>query len=278
MSGLHDGAPDPLASLRATDRRPRSEVLRERVFADGSAWITAVGGRLAVAALVCVLAVGVGWRLFVESEPPVEESIPFATGATPEPASVDPSAAAGSGEDPTATAATADVTDTPDALVATEVNVDAPEQVEAVVVHVAGAVSQPGLVRGDSSWRIDDALNAAGGPVATADIDRINLAAPILDGQRIFVPFVNEVVPTVVEPQSPVSGTGDGATSSSARVDLNSSDALELQRLPGVGPATAAAIVSHREDFGSFGTVDALVAVPGIGPATLEALRDHVFV
>ena len=270
MSGLHDGAPDPLAALRASDRRPRVEVLRERVFANGAQWFAATAGRVAVGVLVCALAIGVGWRLFVESEPPVEASIPFASGAVEEatqPGSQDsPAVAAEAGPLPTSGL---DSGSAP-----TSVDVEAVEPLTDVVVHVAGAVSRPGLIRGDSSWRIDDAVRAAGGPANTADLDRINLAAPVLDGQRIFVPHVDEEVPLAVDPE-PAGAAGETG-GASAPIDLNTSDAIDLQSLPGVGPATAAAIVSHREDFGSFGTVDALVAVPGIGPATLESLRDHV--
>ena len=257
MSGLHEGAPDPLAALRASDRRPKSQVLRERLLSadllrQGPAVLAATTGRLAIAALVVALSIGVGWRLFTESEPPVEASLPLASGAPPTTV-VEPN------------------------FEVSPLDTSEPASVESqapaeVVVHVAGAVVRPGIIEGTGEWRIDDAVTAAGGAAASADLDRVNLAAPILDGQRIFVPFVDEEVPVVIEPES-ASGEGQAVN---APVNLNTSDALALQSLPGVGPATAAAIVAHRDDFGAFGTVDALVSVPGIGPATLEALRDYV--
>ncbi len=278
MSGLHDGAPDPLAALRSSDRRPRAEVLRERLFSgefvhrfshSSPRWTASVS-RVAVAVLVCALGAAIGWRLFVESEPPVEASIPFATGALD--TAIEPS---GQG-DPNASGAVAETIVDSQAPFVSEAGTNPQGEEPAtipdnVVVHVAGAVSRPGLIRGDASWRIDDAVRAAGGPDGEADLDRVNLAAPILDGQRIFVPFVDAPIPSVIEPETPLVG-GDAA----ALINLNTADAIELQTLPGIGPATAAAIVSHRDDFGPFGTVDALVAVAGIGPATLESLREHV--
>lgn len=250
MSGLHDGAPDPLAALRASDRRPRSQVLREKVEQQAPTVLRVARGSV-IAALVAALAIGVGWRLFTESEPPVEVSIPFAPAAS--------------------TTTIAEIEVAAGAAETTDPAVSETEPSE-VVVHVAGAVERPGVIEGTGQWRIDDAVRAAGGASPTADLDRVNLAAPILDGQRIFVPHLDEEVPLVIEPES----AGAAGGPAGAPIDLNTSDAVELQSLPGVGPATAAAIVAHREDFGSFGTVDALVAVPGIGPATLEALREHV--
>ena len=273
MSGQHDGAPDPSGALRASDRRPRSEVLRERISQKRGALSGVKLGRAAVTGVLMALAatflVATGWRLFVESEPPVETSIPFAAGAIE-----------GAGEPGSAASdAAVEEIDTLEeevaALVPEEVEaVDDPSVADEVVVHVAGAVNRPGLVSGDATWRVDDALRAAGGAAGTADLDRVNLAASIIDGQRIFVPHVDEAVPVLVEPDS--SASAQGSAGPRELVDLNSSDSLQLQALPGVGPATAEAIISHREQFGSFGTVDALVAVPGIGPATLEALRDYV--
>ena len=143
-----------------------------------------------------------------------------------------------------------------------------------VIVHVAGAVAEPGLIEADAGWRVADAVAAAGGSSAAADLDRVNLAAPLRDGERIYIPQRGEPVPAVA-------GAGSAASASAPAVgpvDLNTADRSALESLPGIGPATADAIMAHRDDHGLFGTVDALVAVRGIGPATLEAIRDHVVV
>lgn len=271
MSGLREGAPDPLTALRSSDRRPRSVVWRERVTSVGLADVTAFASRAGVVALVVAVAIGLGWRLFVESEPPVEASIPFATGAAAEPSVV---GAVADGAVPSATGVPVSSADPAVTVEAIAIPVEPDAGVE-VVIHVAGAVSQPGVVRGRSTWRVDDAVRAAGGPTTTADLDRINLAALIVDGQRIYVPHLDVEVPALVVPDT---AAMPGEESAAALINLNTADASGLEQLPGVGPATAAAIISHREEHGAFGNVDALVAVAGIGPATLESLRDHVTV
>jgi competence protein ComEA len=142
-----------------------------------------------------------------------------------------------------------------------------------VVVHVAGAVVAPGVHRLPAGARVIDAVTVAGGPLPEASLDAINLAAPLVDGLRLYVPRVGEVVaavaPGVVAP---------GVTATSGPVDLNRATVAELDGLPGVGPATAAAIVEHRERAGPFASVDDLEAVPGIGPAKLAALAGLVTV
>lgn len=137
-----------------------------------------------------------------------------------------------------------------------------------VVVHVAGAIARPGLVEVPAGSRVADAVTAAGGPTAAADLDRINLALPVEDADHVHIPVRGE--PTVIL------GSGEGTTD--GPLDLNRANEAALDELPGVGPATAAAIVAHREEHGPFTSVTALQEVPGIGPAKLERLRDLVSV
>ena len=139
-----------------------------------------------------------------------------------------------------------------------------------VVAHVAGAVIRPGIVRLAGPGRVDDAIAAAGGPAADADLNQVNLAAKIGDGDRIYVPRRGE--------SPPPAATG-GAAAPAARagpVDLNGASPEQLDALPGVGPATAKAIVDYRTRHGRFRTVDDLLSVPGIGPAKLATLKPLV--
>jgi len=150
-----------------------------------------------------------------------------------------------------------------------------------VSVHVAGAVARPGVVELADGARVTDAVAAVGGPTADADVDRLNLAAPLVDGARIAVPRVgaepsSEVTTSVPGPAG-AGGSGTGAPGEPT-VNLNTATAEELETLPGVGPATAAAILAHREDNGQFGAVEDLLEVRGIGEAKLEAVRDFVTV
>lgn len=141
-----------------------------------------------------------------------------------------------------------------------------------VTVHVAGQVVHPGVYALAAGDRVADAIVAAGGPSAQADGDQLNLAARVADGERIYVPKQGEPVP-------PQSGPGGGAAATgppSGPVDLNSATAEQLDALPGVGPATSAAIITYRTSHGRFRSVTELLEVPGIGPAKLEALRPLV--
>lgn len=226
---------------------------------------------LALAGLVVAIAAAVGWWSWraLSAGPPVEDLIPLAAAdggtATPAP----PSASPGSPADGSPTAAPTPVEETPGEL----------------VVHVVGAIRRPGLVTLPEGARISDALEAAGGPLADADPDRLNLASPVVDGMQIRVPTVGTVddAPAGEEgdPEAlvrlPEGGAGQ-AGSGSGPVDLNLAAATELESLPGIGPALAGAIVGWRTDHGPFATVDDLQAVPGIGPAKLAALRDLVSV
>jgi len=137
-------------------------------------------------------------------------------------------------------------------------------------VHVAGLVRHPGVYQFDNGQRVVDAVNAAGGALQKADLDALNLAALLTDGEQILVPKEGQVV---VPPPG-----GGGTTAAGALVNVNSASESELESLPGVGPVLAAAIIAYRTEHGPFPTVDALDDVSGIGPATLEDLRPLVTV
>jgi competence protein ComEA len=141
-----------------------------------------------------------------------------------------------------------------------------------LLVHVAGAVVEPGVYQFAGDARVRDAIVAAGGPTATADWNALNLAAPISDGVKVYVPNVGEDFPPslTAPPADPAESIPTGP------IDVNAATTDQLQSLPGVGPATATAIVTERERNGPFLDVDDLDRVPGIGPAKLEALRGLV--
>jgi len=140
-----------------------------------------------------------------------------------------------------------------------------------VVVHVAGAVVSPGVHRLPPGARVIDAIEASGGLAPDADGGAVNLAALVADGSQVYVPRVGEAPP----PRA-AGGGAAGEAASGGLVDLNTADVAALDTLPGIGPATAAAIVDHRERHGPFASVDGLLEVRGIGEAKLAALRDLV--
>lgn len=136
-----------------------------------------------------------------------------------------------------------------------------------VTVDVAGKVKRPGIAVLPPGSRVVDALDAAGGARRGVDLTSLNLARPLVDGEQILV---GVAVPTGV------AGTLGTPGETGALVNINTADPLTLESLPGVGPVTAAAIVSWRTDNGSFTSVDELLEVDGIGDATLAELAPHV--
>jgi competence protein ComEA len=148
-----------------------------------------------------------------------------------------------------------------------------------VMAHAAGAVLNPGVYRLAPGARVTDLIDAAGGLASDADPDRLNMAAGVADGARVYVPRVGELAPpAAIEPETDSatpSMTGDASTASK-EIDLNRAGVDELDTLPGIGPSIAGAIVAHRAANGPFASVDDLIEVRGIGPARLEQLRPLV--
>jgi competence protein ComEA len=144
-----------------------------------------------------------------------------------------------------------------------------PAAAKLLVIDVAGAVRRPGLYRLRSGSRIDDAIAAAGGVTAKAQLDAVNLAAPVADGEQVVVPGRGAVGATAASP--PAAGS-----SPSAPLDLNTATAEQLDSLPGVGPVTAQKILDYRQQHGAFHSVAELEGVPGIGPGRLAQLKGLV--
>jgi competence protein ComEA len=142
---------------------------------------------------------------------------------------------------------------------------------ELLVVHVAGMVRRPGVYEFHDGDRVIDAIQAADGPRRQANLDALNLAAPLTDGEQVLVPGGNG------PPGDVVAGEVLGGTTP-ALVNVNTASETELETLPGVGPVLGASIVAYRTENGPFPTVDALLDVSGIGPATLDKLRSLVTV
>lgn len=139
-----------------------------------------------------------------------------------------------------------------------------------VLAHAAGAVRAPGVYELPTGARVADLLAAAGGATPDADLDRVNLAAPVADGSQVYVPRPGEPVPAT--------GGGGGTSTPSGPLDLNTATLEQLEELPGIGPSTAQAILAERDRRGRFASVEELLDVRGIGPAKLDAIRDLVTV
>jgi competence protein ComEA len=137
-------------------------------------------------------------------------------------------------------------------------------------VHIAGAVNRPGLYRVPPGSRVDDAIRVAGGATEDADLNSLNLATKVKDGDKVLVPRRG---------QTGAAGEGaGGGAGQSQQLNLNTATAAQLDELPGIGPALAQRIVAYREQHGGFRTVDELQKVPGIGPAKFGQVKDLVTV
>jgi competence protein ComEA len=158
-------------------------------------------------------------------------------------------------------------TQTPESL---SVSLSVPD----IAVHVAGNVLKPGVYDLPGDARVVDAIRLAGGATAIADLNAINLANPLNDGQQVYVPAVGEKVPPSSNGLS-AGGVGTGSAPNSVEypININSADVALLDELPGVGPSTAQAIVTYRDQNGPFASVSGLEDVPGIGPAKVAAIQ-----
>lgn len=146
------------------------------------------------------------------------------------------------------------------------------QEVQELVVHVSGAVANPGVYQLLPGSRVHEAVMLAQ-PLPEADIDALNLAAPLADGQKVSVPRKGEgeEVGTAQTLTAP-------STSSGGKINLNTASLTELDSLPGVGPATAQKIIDYRTQNGGFKSVEELTQVSGIGPKKMENLKDLVTV
>ncbi|MFZ5821916.1 MAG: helix-hairpin-helix domain-containing protein [Chloroflexota bacterium] len=148
---------------------------------------------------------------------------------------------------------------------------------EPIQVHVAGAVVRPGVYDLPEDGRVQDAVEAAGGFVAEADKNALNLAARLDDGERLDIPYVAGFIPdeesgfVVVSEGTPSSLFGD-------LLNINTASLEELDELPGIGPTTAQRIVDYREAFGPFASIEDIVNVSGIGQATYNEIKDLITV
>jgi competence protein ComEA len=142
-------------------------------------------------------------------------------------------------------------------------------------VDVAGAVNAPGVYTMPHGSLVADAIAAAGGPAADADLDRINKATALYDGAQVYVPRVAQPIPTTVTLPTPTAATRSMQVSAPGKlINLNTATLEELDTLPGIGPSTAQRIIEGRP----YAAVEDLLRVKGIGQATFDKLKDLVTV
>lgn len=161
-----------------------------------------------------------------------------------------------------------------------ESNIDGEdEEVEEIIVHITGEVNKPGIVILNKNSRIADAINKAGGATKEADLNQINLAYILEDGQKIYIPNKNEKID---EDEYITEGNGNNIGNNSQKegekVNINEAMQTELEELPGIGPSLASRIIEYREQNGDFKKIEELQNVKGIGDAKYNDIKDKVTV
>lgn len=145
------------------------------------------------------------------------------------------------------------------------------KETKVLFIHVAGAVKSPGVYKLKENSRVFDAINAAGGYALNADLNALNLATPLTDGEKVYVPTLGEL------PQAASSLPGK-VSSSASKININTADAQQLESLPGIGPVFAQRIIDYRTSQGRFSNIEDIKGVSGIGKKRFEQLKDLITV
>lgn len=145
------------------------------------------------------------------------------------------------------------------------------EEEKVIIVHVTGAVINPGVYSLAEGSRVFHAVEKAGGHLEDADLERINLAQPLYDGQPVYVPNIGER-----DISSADMGESPAGDPSAAKININTAGKAQLETLPGIGGVKAQNILSYREKNGPFQSIDELINVNGIGAKILEGMRDYI--
>lgn len=161
------------------------------------------------------------------------------------------------------------------------IQLEAPPTQAPIEVHVIGAVLRPGVYIFAEGSRVQDAITAAGGLEAEADLEALNLAALLEDGQQLNVPARTGALPPGPQPTAPfrvLPGTSPTSTPSADLLNINTATVEELASLPGIGPTTAQRIVDYRTENGPFARIEDIMNVAGVGPATFDSIQELITV
>ena len=154
------------------------------------------------------------------------------------------------------------------------------ETTENIIIHVAGAVVKNGIVEVKNNSRINDVVEAAGGLTENADLNQVNLAYIVEDGQKIYIPSKEELEEITEEIIQNNAGNAvlEEINTEKGLVNINKADTQELQTLPGIGDATAEKIIQYRQEHGNFIIIEDIKNVSGIGDAKFESIKDYITV
>lgn len=155
---------------------------------------------------------------------------------------------------------------------------EAEEKIETIKIHISGQVKKEGIIELEKGARIADAIEKAGGLTEKADIKNVNLAYELKDGQKIYIPSINEDNNNEYITQ----GAGEDilieGKENNEVININTASQTELETLSGIGPSTALKIVQYREANGDFEKIEDLLNIPGIGESKFEQIKENICV
>ena len=150
---------------------------------------------------------------------------------------------------------------------------------EYIKIHIAGQVKNSGIIELEKGERISDAIEKAGGTTELADLDNVNLAYVLEDGQKLYIPSSEEKTEEYISTENGKNIIQETKSSSvKSVIDINKADKEQLQNIPGVGPSMAEKIVNYREENGNFNSVEDLKNISGIGEKKFESMKEFVCV
>ena len=160
-----------------------------------------------------------------------------------------------------------------------EKEIDKNRQIETIKIHIAGQVKNPGIIELDSGSRISDAIEKAGGVTERANLDEINLAYILEDGQKLYIPNIEEKNKEYIMEENGENIIQETNSSGiNKKIDINKSDKEGFESIPGIGPSMAEKIINYRNENGEFKSIDELKNVSGIGEKKFESMKEYICV
>ena len=142
-----------------------------------------------------------------------------------------------------------------------------------IILHIAGAVANPGIIKIEEGSRVTDAIEAAGGLTSNADANKINLAYILSDGQKLYIPSIEDEQEEYITQDIGSSILKEG---NSDKININTATQTELESLTGIGPSTALKIIDYRKENGRFKNIEEIKNVPGIGESKFKAIENEI--
>ena len=160
----------------------------------------------------------------------------------------------------------------PDSTNSTEI-----EEKEEILIHITGAVNKQGVIHLKEGARVIDAVEESGGLLEDADLSKINLVYPLQDGQKVYIPSINDTeTEEVLSNEGQIIIKDNVSKQSNEKININTASQTELETLPGIGTSTAYSIIEHRKEKGMFNNIEEIKNVSGIGEAKFNQIKDLI--